>query len=77
MKKVGEVAVGRRLVSFHVRYVDVVTGQRQHSKLHLADLASSERLQPSEAGGERLTESLHITKALSWSASSSTLNPEP
>ncbi|XP_024538534.1 kinesin-like protein KIN-14L [Selaginella moellendorffii] len=53
------------IVTVHIHYSNTVSGEKQYSKLSMVDMAGSERLSDSEARGNRLTESLHVNKALS------------
>jgi kinesin family protein C2/C3 len=49
----------------HVKGLDVKNGSTSRGCLHLIDLAGSERVERSEATGDRLKEAQHINKSLS------------
>jgi kinesin family member C2/C3 len=49
----------------HVRGVDLKNGSTSRGCLHLIDLAGSERVERSEAIGDRLKEAQYINKSLS------------
>jgi kinesin family member C2/C3 len=49
----------------HVRGLDLKNGSTSRGCLHLIDLAGSERVERSEATGDRLKEAQHINKSLS------------
>ncbi|XP_058009656.1 kinesin-like protein KIN-14J [Hevea brasiliensis] len=53
------------VLTVHVRGMDLETGAVLHGNLHLIDLAGSERVDRSEATGDRLREAQHINKSLS------------
>lgn len=53
------------ILTVHINRVDLVNGGTLFGKLHLIDLAGSERLSRSGAEGERLTEAKSINKSLS------------
>ncbi|EFJ19920.1 hypothetical protein SELMODRAFT_109778 [Selaginella moellendorffii] len=53
------------VLTIHVQGKDLVTGTILRGCLHLIDLAGSERVNKSEATGDRLKEAQHINKSLS------------
>jgi len=53
------------VLTIHVRGVDLETDAILRGCLHLIDLAGSERVDRSEATGDRLKEAQHINKSLS------------
>jgi kinesin family member C2/C3 len=53
------------ILSLYVRTENFVSGEKTASKLHLIDLAGSERLSRSNAEGDRLTEARNINASLS------------
>ncbi|CAL9095553.1 unnamed protein product [Musa acuminata var. zebrina] len=70
-RAVGSTALNERssrshsILTVHVRGVDLKTGSTSRGCLHLIDLAGSERVERSEATGDRLKEAQHINKSLS------------
>ncbi|KAL9684660.1 hypothetical protein QQ045_022101 [Rhodiola kirilowii] len=70
-RAVGATALNERssrshsVLTVHVRGNDVKTGAIMRGNLHLIDLAGSERVERSEAIGDRLKEAQHINKSLS------------
>ncbi|KAJ3670967.1 hypothetical protein LUZ60_008393 [Juncus effusus] len=70
-RAVGSTALNERssrshsILTVHVRGTDVKTGATTRGCLHLIDLAGSERVERSEATGDRLKEAQHINKSLS------------
>uniref|UniRef100_J3M901 Kinesin motor domain-containing protein n=1 Tax=Oryza brachyantha TaxID=4533 RepID=J3M901_ORYBR len=70
-RAVGSTALNERssrshsILTVHVRGVDVKNGSTSRGCLHLIDLAGSERVERSEATGDRLKEAQHINKSLS------------
>ncbi|CAI0403747.1 unnamed protein product [Linum tenue] len=57
--------VSHLIVSIHVHYNNMITGENLHSKLSLVDLAGTEGLITEEDSGERVTDLLHVMKSLS------------
>lgn len=53
------------ILTVHVKGMDVKNGSTSRGCLHLIDLAGSERVERSEATGDRLKEAQHINKSLS------------
>lgn len=53
------------ILTIHVRGTDLKNGAILRGSLHLIDLAGSERVDRSEATGDRLREAQHINKSLS------------
>ncbi|XP_023549756.1 kinesin-like protein KIN-14J isoform X1 [Cucurbita pepo subsp. pepo] len=70
-RTVGATALNERssrshsVLTIHVRGVDLETDAILRGSLHLIDLAGSERVDRSEATGDRLKEAQHINKSLS------------
>nr|QWT43337.1 kinesin-like protein KIN14H [Citrullus lanatus] len=70
-RAVGATALNERssrshsVLTIHVRGVDLETDAILRGSLHLIDLAGSERVDRSEATGDRLKEAQHINKSLS------------
>ncbi|WOK95708.1 kinesin-4-like [Canna indica] len=70
-RAVGSTALNERssrshsILTVHVRGVDLKTGSTSRGCLHLIDLAGSERVERSEATGDRLKEAQYINKSLS------------
>ncbi|XP_044487038.1 kinesin-like protein KIN-14J isoform X2 [Mangifera indica] len=70
-RAVGATALNERssrshsVLTVHVYGTDVKSGATLRGNLHLIDLAGSERLDRSEATGDRLKEAQHINKSLS------------
>ncbi|KAL6851765.1 hypothetical protein ACP4OV_020329 [Aristida adscensionis] len=60
-----DIAQKRHILTVHVRGLDVKNGSTSRGCLHLIDLAGSERVERSEATGDRLKEAQHINKSLS------------
>ncbi|CAN0858315.1 Kinesin-like protein KIN-14A [Linum grandiflorum] len=57
--------VSHLIVTIHVRYNNMITGENLYSKLSLVDLAGTEGLITEEESGERVTDLLHVMKSLS------------
>ncbi|KAK6923280.1 Kinesin motor domain [Dillenia turbinata] len=57
--------VSHLIVTIHIYYNNVITGESIYSKLSLADLAGSESLAVDGDSGERVTDMLHVMKSLS------------
>lgn len=70
-RAVGSTALNERssrshsILTVHVRGMDLKNGSTSRGCLHLIDLAGSERVERSEAIGERLKEAQYINKSLS------------
>ncbi|WCJ26284.1 Kinesin-like protein KIN-14J [Euphorbia peplus] len=70
-RAVGATALNERssrshsVLTVHVRGMDLETGAILRGNLHLIDLAGSERVERTEATGDRLREAQHINKSLS------------
>ncbi|KAL6616052.1 hypothetical protein ACP70R_038322 [Stipagrostis hirtigluma subsp. patula] len=70
-RAVGSTALNERssrshsILTVHVRGLDLKNGSTSRGCLHLIDLAGSERVERSEATGDRLKEAQHINKSLS------------
>ncbi|KAL6845144.1 hypothetical protein ACP4OV_024639 [Aristida adscensionis] len=70
-RAVGSTALNERssrshsILTVHVRGLDLKNGSTSRGCLHLIDLAGSERVEKSEATGDRLKEAQHINKSLS------------
>ncbi|CAN1216197.1 Kinesin-like protein KIN-14A [Linum perenne] len=57
--------VSHLIVTVHVHYNNMITGENLYSKLSLVDLAGTEGLITEEDSGERVTDLLHVMKSLS------------
>ncbi|KAI3409588.1 uncharacterized protein J3R85_019130 [Psidium guajava] len=57
--------VSHLIVTIHISYNNLITGENLYSKLSLVDLAGSEGLNVEDGSGERVTELLHVMKSLS------------
>ncbi|MED6174672.1 Kinesin-like protein KIN-14B [Stylosanthes scabra] len=57
--------VSHLIVTIHIFYNNLITGENSYSKLSLADLAGSEGLITEDDSGERVTDLLHVMKSLS------------
>lgn len=54
-----------RIITIHIYYTNLITGENSYSKLSLVDLAGSEGSIGEEDSGEHVTELLHVMKSLS------------
>lgn len=54
-----------RIVTIHVYYNNLITGENSYSKISLVDLAGSEGSIAEDDSGERVTDLLHVMKSLS------------
>ncbi|KAA8530763.1 hypothetical protein F0562_005469 [Nyssa sinensis] len=57
--------VSHLIITIHIYYNNLITGEYIYSKLSLVDLAGSESLTVEDDGGEHVTELLHVMKSLS------------
>ncbi|KAK9284193.1 hypothetical protein L1049_023362 [Liquidambar formosana] len=57
--------VSHLIVTIHICYNNLITGENLYSKLSLVDLAGSEGLIVEDDSGERVTDLLHVMKSLS------------
>nr|KYP42454.1 Geminivirus Rep-interacting motor protein [Cajanus cajan] len=57
--------VSHLIVTIHIFYNNLITGENSYSKLYLVDLAGSEGLITEDDSGERVTDLLHVMKSLS------------
>ena len=54
-----------RIITVHIYYNNLITGENSYSKLSFIDLAGSEGQILEEDSGERVTDLLHVMKSLS------------
>ncbi|KAK3019327.1 hypothetical protein RJ639_003701 [Escallonia herrerae] len=57
--------ISHLIVTIHVHYNNLITGENLYSKLSLVDLAGSESLTMKDDSGEHATDLLHLMKSLS------------
>ncbi|KAF3439212.1 hypothetical protein FNV43_RR17487 [Rhamnella rubrinervis] len=57
--------VSHLIVTIHIYYNNLITGENSYSKLSLVDLAGSEGSIAEDESGERVTDLLHVMKSLS------------
>ncbi|XP_031397249.1 kinesin-like protein KIN-14B isoform X1 [Punica granatum] len=57
--------VSHLVVTIHISYSNLISGEKSYSKLSLVKLAGSESLNVKDDSGERVTELLHAMKSLS------------
>ncbi|KAF5747327.1 geminivirus Rep-interacting motor protein-like isoform X1 [Tripterygium wilfordii] len=57
--------VSHLIITIHIYYSNLITGENLYSKLSLVDLAGSEGSIVEDESGERVTELLHVMKSLS------------
>ncbi|KAK7386730.1 hypothetical protein VNO78_27065 [Psophocarpus tetragonolobus] len=57
--------VSHLIVTIHIFYKNLITGENSYSKLYLVDLAGSEGLITEDDSGDRVTDLLHVMKSLS------------
>ncbi|GMH24677.1 hypothetical protein Nepgr_026520 [Nepenthes gracilis] len=62
---VSKLNVSHLIVTIHIHYNNVITGENLHSKLSLVDLARSDGLAVDNNSGEDVTDLLHVMKSLS------------
>nr|XP_043638711.1 kinesin-like protein KIN-14B isoform X2 [Erigeron canadensis] len=60
-----KINVSHLIITIHIYYDNLITGENLYSKLSLVDLAGSESLGLEENNGEQTTDMLHVMKSLS------------
>ncbi|XP_057422184.1 kinesin-like protein KIN-14B [Lotus japonicus] len=60
-----KINVSHLIVTIHIFYNNLITGENSYSKLSLVDLAGSEGSITEDDSGERVTDLLHVMKSLS------------
>ncbi|CAL0312999.1 unnamed protein product [Lupinus luteus] len=60
-----KISVSHLIVTIHIFYNSMTTGESSYSKLYLVDLAGSEGLITEDDSGERVTDLMHVMKSLS------------
>ncbi|KAE9614469.1 putative minus-end-directed kinesin ATPase [Lupinus albus] len=60
-----KISVSHLIVTIHIFYNSMTTGESSYSKLSLVDLAGSEGLITEDDSGERVTDLMHVMKSLS------------
>ncbi|KAI9125389.1 hypothetical protein K1719_004005 [Acacia pycnantha] len=62
---VSKLNLSHLIVTVHILYNNLITGENSYSKLSLVDLAGSDGLITEDDNGERVTDFLHVMKSLS------------
>ncbi|XP_062100325.1 kinesin-like protein KIN-14B [Humulus lupulus] len=62
---VAKLTVSHLILTMHIYYNNLITGENSYSKLSLVDLAGSEGSIAEDESGERVTDLLHVMKSLS------------
>ncbi|CAK9158054.1 unnamed protein product [Ilex paraguariensis] len=57
--------VSHLIITIHINYNNLITGEKLYSKLSLIDLAGNETLAVEDDSGERATDLLHVMRSLS------------
>lgn len=64
-KDISKFNVSHLIITMHIYYNNLITGENSYSKLSLVDLAGSEGSIVEDDSGERVTDLLHVMKSLS------------
>lgn len=62
---ISKLNVSHLIITIHIHYNNLITGENVYSKLSLVDLAGSEGLAVEDDSGDRVTDLLHVMKSLS------------
>ncbi|KAI3502681.1 hypothetical protein L1887_30905 [Cichorium endivia] len=62
---INKINVSHLIITIHIYYDNMITGENLYSKLSLVDLAGSQTLGLEDDNGDHTTDMLHVTKSLS------------